>query len=123
MNSMILGLCLAAVTSPAPAPETALVSFELREGERLLGAPTLQVRLGEPASLRTSGANGYAMTVTVERVSTGRDYLVRSQLYRPAGESWQLVASPALQVVPGERSRIVLGRAARHTYSLAVTVR
>jgi len=120
MNATILSLCLAAAAVPAaPAPETALVSFELREGDRLLGSPTLQVRLGEPASVRIAGTNGYALTVTVERANA--DFLVRSSFYRPDGGGWRLVASPALQVAPGQQSRVAFGLTPAH--GLSVTVR
>jgi hypothetical protein len=120
MIANIVSLCLA-VASPAAATDTALVSFELREGERLLGSPALQVRLGEPASVRIAGANGYALTVTVHEA--GADYLVQSTFSRPDGDGWRLVASPALQVARGRQGRVVIGGAPAPTYEVAVTVR
>ena len=124
MISTILSLWLAAAAAtPAPAEETRTVAFELREGERLIGTPALQVRLGEPASVSVGGPSGYALSLVVERAGPSGSYLVRSGLYRPADGGWRLVAAPSLMVAQGEQARAVISRSPEPAYGLGVTVR
>lgn len=90
--------------------ETRTVAFEIREGERLIGQPTVSVRLGVPASMAISGDGGYKLTVTVEQHSPGAVYLVHSDFYRPVSDGWDLVASPSVTVAEGQQTSIVINR-------------
>jgi hypothetical protein len=87
---MILSLAFAGAMAATPAVSKAMaemrtVAFELREGERLLGTPRLHVRIGEPAEIATGGPDGYRLNLLVHAM--GENYLVRSSLYRPGGQS------------------------------------
>jgi hypothetical protein len=122
---MILSIAWAAAMSAAPPAskamaETRTVAVELREGERLLGTPRLQVRIGQTAEIATAGPDGYRLNLLVQAM--GENYLVRSSLYRPAGESWELLGAPAILVSPGQPARAAVGRGANAGYSLSVTV-
>jgi len=90
--------------------ETRTVAFELREGERLIGQPTLTVRLGTPASVAVSGDGGYKLNVTVKQHGPGALYLVHSDFYRPVGDGWALVASPSVTVAGGQQTSMVINR-------------
>lgn len=127
MHKSILGLALAASASaafavtPAPTVESYLVAFELREGGRLVGAPSLAVRIGEPATIIVGGA--YKLELTLDRAG-GNGFFVRSGFYRPAGAGWALFASPTVAVAAGEQGRVTVQRAASEPpYSIAFTVR
>ena len=84
---MFLSFALAAAIAAAPAvpQETRMVAFELREGERLLGSPRLQVRIGEPAEVSVAGSDGYRLSLILDPGPNAESYLVRASLYRPAG--------------------------------------
>ena len=100
-----------ASTRPVGASrETRNVAFELREGDRVLGQPTITTRLGTPASITVAGGGGYKLNFTVEPNDTGARYLLRSSLYRAAGDGWTLVASPSMTVAEGQQSSITINR-------------
>jgi hypothetical protein len=120
---MILSLCLAAAAASATTPETAMVSFELREGERMIGSPSLQVRIGEPASVSVGGGRGYRLDLTVSPGPIEGGYMVRSALYRAADEEWRLVGSPSLLVARGAQARAAVDHGPNSNYSISVTVR
>lgn len=94
----------------ANSRETRTVAFELREGIRVIGKPTITVRLGTPASMSVAGTGGYKLGVTVEQYGTSAGYLVRSSLYQPAGDGWTLVASPSLTIAEGQQTTMVINR-------------
>ena len=125
MNLIILGLALttaAAPSAPAPAPETAsetrTVAFELREGDRLVAAPSLTVQLGRPAALSIPG---YGLSLVVDRA--GEHYFLSSGLYRSAGNGWTLLGQPSLTVSQGAPARLSFTAADGSTLSMAVEIR
>jgi hypothetical protein len=102
--------------------ETRTVAFELREGERLIGQPVVTVRLGTAASVAVAGDGGYKLDFTVEQHDPGARYLVRSSLYRPAGDGWVLVATPSMTVAQGQQTSMVINRTPA-PIGIAVSVR
>lgn len=94
----------------AASREPRTVAFELREGDRVIGKPTLKVRLGSPASMTVAGTGGYKLDVTVEQNSSNARYFVRSSLYQTTGDGWTLVASPSLTVAEGQQTSMVINR-------------
>jgi len=125
MNLFMLGVGLAtavASSAPAPAPETAsemrTVAFELREGERLVAAPSLTVQLGRPASL---SIQGFGLSLIVDRA--GDDYFFSSGLYRSSGNGWTLLGHPSLTVAQGAPARLSFTGADGRTLTMAVEIR
>lgn len=112
----------ATIGSQTANGETRTVALEIREGERLIGQPTLTVRLGAPASIAVSGDGGYKLDLTVEQLSPGALYLVRTHLHRPDGDGWALVASPSMTVAEGQQTSMVITRTPA-PYALSVSVR
>jgi hypothetical protein len=95
--------------------------MELRDGDRLIANPVLNVRRGTTAALSTAGADGYGLSLALERA--GDDYLVRSAFYRPRPAGWRLVAQPALQLAPGAVARVSFNDADGRPLSISFRVR
>jgi len=106
-----------------PGPETdRTVDFELREGGRLVAAPSVTVRMGRPAAI---SVGTYSLRLRVTRGSAAQGpapYLVRSSLYRSEG-GWALIASPAVTVLAGEQAHLSFTGEDGSDLSLAVLVR
>lgn len=119
------GADLAGQTGVRPVSEsreTRTVAFELSEGDRVLGQPTITTRLGTPASITIAGEGGYKLNFTVEQNDTNARYLIRSSLYRAAGDSWTLVAAPSLTMAEGQQTSITINRMPA-PITMSVTVR
>jgi len=104
----------------ANSQENRTVAFELREGDNLIGQPSVTTRLGTPASVAVAGR--YKLDFTIEQSAPGAHYRIRSSFYRPAGDGWALVASPSMTVAEGQRTSISINRMSV-TSTVSVTVR
>ncbi|WP_129791884.1 hypothetical protein [Sphingosinicella sp. CPCC 101087] len=121
-SSFLATLILAAGPLAAqPAPEPArTIAFELREGGRLVAAPSITVQMGRPAAV---SVGEYSLRLRVTRATAGQGpYLVRSSLYR-SDSGWTLVATPAVTVPEGEQAHLRFAGTDGSDLSLAVRVR
>ncbi len=116
------GADLAGARPVSESRETRTVAFKLSEGDRVLGQPTITTRLGTPASITIAGEGGYKLNFTVEQNDTNARYLIRSSLYRAAGDSWTLVAAPSLTVAEGQQTSITINKMPA-PITMSVTVR
>ena len=125
LHSLLLAASLCAGTglSAQPAAETARTfDFELREGGRLVAAPSVTVQIGRPAAI-SAGAYSLRLRITRGAAAEGAaPYLVRSNLYRSDGGG-ALVASPALTVRPGQPAQLDFLTRDGSDLSLAVAMR
>jgi hypothetical protein len=99
------GAAVALPPAGADAPRT--VQFEVRQGGRLLGAPSVTLAPGRSAALSVGGV--YALRMRLERATDTimPTYRVRSTLYRADGGG-VLVAAPAVTLAEGEQARLRL---------------
>ena len=129
MKRIATGLCLvllaggAAAAQETAAPDARELQIELREGGRLVAAPTVRVQVGRPAAV---SAGSYSFRLRMDRgtaIEGGpAPYLIRSSLYR-SDSDWALVASPALTVIEGEETQLNFAASDGRTLSMAVLVR
>ena len=105
------------------ADDARTVEVELREGDRVVAAPTLRVQVGRPAAV---AVGPYSLRLRMDRGSapdgSPAPYLIRSSLYRAEG-GWALVAQPAGTVLEGELTRLSITGPDGRNLSLAVLVR
>lgn len=108
------------LTTQSSAVETArTVHYELREGNRLVGAPSLPLQIGRTTAVSIGGA--YALRLRVDRAAPDGGapaYLVRSSLARAA--NGERLFTPDITVVEGLPTRIDL---AALDLSIGVTIR
>lgn len=102
--------------------ETRAVAFKLSEGDRVLGQPTITTRLGTPATITVAGDGGYKLNFTVEQNDPSASYLIRSSLYRAAGDGWTLVGTPSLSVAEAQLTTVIINRLPT-PITMSVTVR
>jgi hypothetical protein len=112
---------LAQTGAPTEAPAT--VEIELREGDQLVGAPTLRLQVDRPAAV---SVGSYSLRIRVARAPAAADgaspYVIRSSLYR-SDSGWALVASPVLTVAQGGQARLDFAGSDGRALSMAVTLR
>jgi hypothetical protein len=110
-----------ATDRPADAPAT--VEIELREGDQLVGTPTLRLQVGRPTAV---SVGSYSLRIRVARAPAAADgaspYVIRSSLYR-SDSGWALVASPVLTVAQGSQARLDFAGSDGRELSMAVTLR
>ena len=102
-----------------PAETARTVLYELREGNRLVGAPSLPLQIGRTAAVSIGGA--YALRLRVDRAAPDGGapaYLVRSSLSR--ADDGERLATPDITVVEGLPTRVDL---AARDLSIGVTIR
>jgi len=119
----LLGASAVAAQAPAAdgdGPRT--IELEVRQGGRLLGAPSVTLAPGRSAAVSVGGL--YSLRLRLER-ETGTimpTYRVRSTLYRADGEG-DLIASPAVTLAEGEQARLRLDSHGGAPILFAVLVR
>lgn|SRR5690606_10398148 len=103
----LLGASGAMAQPPADPDGPRTVELELRQGGRLLGAPSVTLAPGRSAAVSVGGV--YALRLSLDRATDTimPTYRVRSRLYRADGGG-DLVASPAVTLAEGEQARLRL---------------
>lgn len=107
----------------APAEASATMEIELREGDQLVGAPTLRLQVDRPTAV---SVGSYSLRIRVARAPAAADgatpYVIRSSVYR-SDSGWTLVASPVLTVAEGGQARLDFAGTDGSELSMAVTLR
>jgi hypothetical protein len=112
----------AAIAQVAATPDAVrTLQFELREGNRLIGTPSVTLQPGRSAAVSVGGLYSLRMRFEQQNDSDG-GYLVRSTLYRTDG-SGSLIASPSISVAEGQQARARFADSNGATMTLAVLVR
>lgn len=113
----------AAGQAGAPAEAPATMEIELREGDQLVGTPTLRLQVDRPTAV---SVGSYSLRIRVARApaADGGDapYVIRSSVYR-SDSGWTLVASPVLTVQQDGQARLDFAGTDGSQLSMAVTLR
>lgn len=120
-------LCLAALVpgaaaaqTLASAPASRTVQIELRQGNQLIGSPSVTLQVGRTTAVSVDGS--YSLRLRLEAAAP-EGYVVRSTLYRPSVADWAPVAAPPANVTEGEPVQLRFAGNDGRPLSLAVLVR
>jgi hypothetical protein len=123
LSTLAAAPAAAVAQSAAPAEAPATMEIELREGDQLVGAPTLRLQVDRPTAV---SVGSYSLRIRVARAPAAADgaapYVIRSSLYR-SDSGWALVASPVLTVAQGGQARLDFAGNDGSALSMAVTLR